>query len=175
MNLPHAEHAASPPRAWSTLDPRHVPYLRRVWGLRVGVEALVLGLVSAVAFRDGWLTPTFLTLLVALVATLVVLDAVCAVVLPPLHWRHASWRVDERGVEIRTGVWWRSQVAVPRTRIQHLDVVQGPVQRRFGLATLVLHTAGTEDASVALAGLAHETALALRDDLATWTKAHDGV
>jgi uncharacterized protein len=66
-------------------------------------------------------------------------------------------------------------VAVPRTRIQHLDVAQGPVQRRFGLGTLVLHTAGTFSASVALDGLAHETAMALRDDLAAWTKAQDGV
>jgi membrane protein YdbS with pleckstrin-like domain len=175
MSLPHPDPVEPSSTPWSTLDPRHVPYLRRVWGLRVGVEAVVLAVLSVVAFADEWLTPAFLTLVVAFLAALVVLDAVFAVVLPRLHWRHAAWRVDERCIEIRTGVWWRSRVAVPRTRIQHLDVVQGPVQRRFGLGTLVLHTAGSDDASVPLPGLAHETALELRDDLAAWTKAHDGV
>jgi membrane protein YdbS with pleckstrin-like domain len=152
-----------------------VPYLRRIWALRVGVEAILLGVLAPAAYADRWLTPTFLTVVVVLLGALVAFDGVLAVVLPPLRWRRASWRVDERGVEIRDGVWWRSRVAVPRSRVQHLDVVQGPVQRRFGLGTLVLHTAGTADASVPLAGLAHETALALRDDLAAWTEERDGV
>ena len=54
---------------------------------------------------------------------------------------------------------------MPRSRIQHTDVSQGPYQRRFGLATLVVYTAGTEHASIAIEGLRHETALAFRDAL----------
>jgi uncharacterized protein len=160
---------------WRALDPRHVAYLHTVRGIRVGVEALVLLVFAPVAFADGWLTPAFLAVLVGSLVALVLFDGALAVWLPPVQWRRASWRIDDLGIEIRTGVWWRSCVAVPRTRIQHLDVAQGPVQRRFGLGTLVLHTAGTFSASVALDGLAHETAMALRDDLAAWTKAQDGV
>jgi len=54
---------------------------------------------------------------------------------------------------------------VPRSRIQHTDVTQGPYERRFGLATLVVYTAGTEHASIPIEGLSHETALAFRDAL----------
>ena len=54
---------------------------------------------------------------------------------------------------------------MPRSRIQHTDVTQGPYERRFGLATLVVYTAGTENASITIEGLSHETALAVRDAL----------
>ena len=68
-------------------------------------------------------------------------------------------------MSIRRGVVWRSEISVPRSRVQHTDVSQGPLQRRFGLATLILHTAGTHHASVSLAGLPHAAALAIRDYL----------
>ncbi len=54
---------------------------------------------------------------------------------------------------------------MPRSRVQHTDVSQGPLERRFDLATLVLHTAGTQHAAVSLGGLSHKAALAIRDYL----------
>lgn len=160
---------------WKHLDPRQVRYLRLAWGLRVAVEAVAWALLTRVAHADGWLTPAFRALLASLLGGAVLLDGILAVLLPPLRWRYAAWRVDPQAVEILTGVWWRRGVTIPRTRLQHLDVVQGPLQRRFGLATLVLHTAGTADASVPLAGLAHQVALALRAELAAGPRPGDGV
>jgi membrane protein YdbS with pleckstrin-like domain len=85
--------------------------------------------------------------------------------LPAMRWKHASYRVDENGIQIRHGVWWRSVVDVPKSRVQHTDVSQGPVERNFGLGTLVIHTAGTQNASVPLGGLTREDASAIRDHL----------
>ncbi len=84
---------------------------------------------------------------------------------PPVEQRHKSWRLDETGLEIRRGVFWKNQISIPLARLQHADLVQGPLQRRYGLARLTIHTAGTENASVELAGLAMETATWLRDQL----------
>ena len=84
---------------------------------------------------------------------------------PPLEYRHASYRVDANGLEIRRGVYFRAVTNVPRSRVQHTDVAQGPLQRRFGLATLIVHTAGNESAVVELPGLTHDIALAIRDHL----------
>lgn len=91
--------------------------------------------------------------------------ALLAVKWPPIEYRHVRYRLDDVGLEIRKGVVWRSVITVPRSRVQHTDVNQGPIQRRFGLATLVVHTAGTESASVELGGLSRATALAIRDEL----------
>jgi membrane protein YdbS with pleckstrin-like domain len=84
---------------------------------------------------------------------------------PVLDYRHTSYRVDGLGIEIRRGVYWRVVIHVPRSRVQHTDVSQGPVERRYGLGTLVIYTAGTDHAKVDLAGLEHVVALRLRDHL----------
>lgn len=84
---------------------------------------------------------------------------------PELRHRHLRYRVDETGVRIRRGVWWRQVISIPTSRVQHTDVSQGPLQRNFGLATLTVFTAGTEGASISLEGLEHGVAKRLRDHL----------
>ncbi|HEY8551766.1 MAG TPA: PH domain-containing protein [Vicinamibacterales bacterium] len=91
--------------------------------------------------------------------------AVYAHVGPRWRYEHTTYRVDAHGIEIRQGRFWRRVTTVPRSRVQHTDVAQGPLERRLGLATLIVYTAGTEHSAIPLAGLAHETALALRHNL----------
>ena len=79
--------------------------------------------------------------------------------------RHASYRLDEQGIEIREGVIWRRVINVPRSRVQHIDVSQGPFERRYGIGTLAIYTAGVRHAMVALPGLDHARALRIRDFL----------
>lgn len=74
------------------------------------------------------------------------------------------WLTDE-GLYIQSGVLWRSKTLVPRNRIQHTDVAQGPLQRRFNLSKFIVYTAGTRDASVPIDGLLMETANGLRQEL----------
>jgi hypothetical protein len=131
----------------------------------VGVLAMVWALASLVLAFVGPPAAVYAAFVGGLGA-LVVLKAVLAQVWPAKAWRHASYRVTERGIEIRRGVWWREAVAVPRSRVQHTDVTQGPLERSLGLGTLVLYTAGTDHSRVALPGLAYGDALAIRDRLA---------
>ena len=84
---------------------------------------------------------------------------------PGWRYRHTRYRLDSQGLTIRRGVYWRSLTSVPKSRVQHTDVLQGPLQRRFELATLVVHTAGTQNASVSLDGVSYVDALPLRDAL----------
>src|SRR5690606_41037222 len=58
-----------------------------------------------------------------------------------------------------------SETLVPHSRVQHVDINHGPIDRRFGLAALKVHTAGTQLSAVSLDGLLRERAEALRDDL----------
>jgi uncharacterized protein len=84
---------------------------------------------------------------------------------PEIEYRHAYYKVDAQGIEIRKGVVWRTVTNVPRSRVQHTDVSQGPLERSHGLGTLVIYTAGTDHARVDLHGLDHGTALRIRDHL----------
>jgi membrane protein YdbS with pleckstrin-like domain len=84
---------------------------------------------------------------------------------PVVDHRHSAYRLDAQRLEIRRGVVWRRIIDVPRSRVQHTDVSQGPLERYFGLGTLVVFTAGTDHAKVELPGLSHATALQIRSHL----------
>lgn len=94
---------------------------------------------------------------------------------PPLSYRHTAYSVSAHGIRISRGVLWRSLLEVPRSRIQHTDVSQGPIERAFELATLVIYTAGTHHSAVQLGGLSHETALRIRDQLLEGAPEDDAV
>ncbi|HEY9462463.1 MAG TPA: PH domain-containing protein [Vicinamibacterales bacterium] len=84
---------------------------------------------------------------------------------PAISYRHTSYRVDEAGLEIMRGVFWRTTTNVPRSRIQHTDVSQGPLERRYSLGTLVVYTAGTQHSEVTLSGLEFTIAQRIRAHL----------
>jgi membrane protein YdbS with pleckstrin-like domain len=84
---------------------------------------------------------------------------------PPAYYRRLRFGIDASGIAIERGILWRSRITVPRVRIQHTDVSQGPLQRRFGVGTLKLYTAGSRYTKIELPGLAHAEALALRNAL----------
>jgi membrane protein YdbS with pleckstrin-like domain len=148
------------------LDPRVIPLQRIQGGIFIGVVAAVslVGLVITMLTADdlaGWAK----ILMGLLWLILVPLGAWHAHRWPARAYAHTSYRVDDQGIEIRKGVHWRVVINVPRSRVQHIDVSQGPVERRFGLGTLAIHTAGTDHAKVDLEGLEHGLALRIREHL----------
>ena len=58
----------------------------------------------------------------------------------PVGWRRHGVRVTERALVTRSGRIWRNVDVVPHERTQSLGLAQGPVQRRLGLASFVLHS-----------------------------------
>lgn len=83
--------------------------------------------------------------------------------------------LEPDGLLVARGVWWHSETLIPRARIQHTDVQQGPIARHFGMATLKVFTAGTHVSETEVEGLVHEDALALRDQLLGRGPDRDGV
>lgn len=58
----------------------------------------------------------------------------------PLGWRRHGVLVTQRALVIRRGRWWRQVDVVPHERTQSLGLQQGPLQRRLGLASFVVHS-----------------------------------
>jgi hypothetical protein len=134
------------------------------WIFEAVVAAFALaGLI--VQWLMGWFAAWFQVLLVVAAACLLFILHRAVARLVVRGYEATSYAVSGLGVEIRRGIWWRHVIDVPRSRVQHIDVAQGPLARRYGIAKLILHTAGTENASVELDGLAQETALGIRDFL----------
>ncbi len=60
--------------------------------------------------------------------------------LDPLSWQRHGFRVTRRALLARRGVFVRELDVVPHERTQSLGIEQGPLQRRLGLASFVLHS-----------------------------------
>ncbi len=160
---------------FQSLDPRQIrvdQIASLIFTAVVGVGALVGLVVFAIA---GGGVGTVWLIVVGAAAVVFTLLFVAAIFWPRLEYRYAKWRLDETGLQILRGVLWRHQISVPIARVQHADVSQGPLQRHFELGTLTIHTAGTQNASIALSGLAHVTAIELRDEVVHQRKAVDVV
>lgn len=158
-----AAHAFDPQARFEPL----APAARRAMRLTAVVGALALAVAIAVpsslllVFRGEMQAGTWLGLLAGLALVL----AAVAWLLAGARWRRTHWRLDPDGLTIRRGLVWRSETLVPRSRVQHVDLGHGPLDRHFGLAGLKIHTAGTRLAAVTLEGLEHARAEALRDAL----------
>ncbi len=147
------------------VDPRSVK-VARIIGVPL---TLLFAMVPLIAFTLGKVlrgmpTRIYLSLLGGLLV-LLALFLLVAYLWPAARHRRLRYLVDEGGLRIRRGVFWRMVIWIPITRVQHTDFSQGPVQRRFGLATLTVHTAGTAGASISLEGLEYEIAKRLCEHL----------
>jgi len=136
-------------------------------GGALGNAVLALALLVPI----GLLLETAVALPLAL-AVLVLLPALGAWA-GARRYAWTRWRLDGDGYALRRGRLWRRETFVPRSRVQHLDIRHGPIERRFGLSTLVIHTAGTRDNAVVTSGLDAGEAERLRDHLARWIEADD--
>ncbi len=79
------------------------------------------------------------------------------------RYRYTFWRLDTDGFAVRRGRLWLWETQVPASRVQHLDIKRGPLERMQRLASLVLHTAGTRLGGVHVSGLDERVAERLRE------------
>lgn len=62
---------------------------------------------------------------------------------PYLAYKYFRYEVRDFEVEIQHGVFVIKRVLVPMVKVQHVDTKQGPLQRKFGLATVTVSSAAT--------------------------------
>ncbi|MDQ1599771.1 MAG: uncharacterized protein QOD68_1245 [Actinomycetota bacterium] len=144
-----------PGEPWVRVSPK-LATLRRLLNIGAGAVLLV-GLTVLAAMASTWAAVAVAVLGVA-----------------ALGWGWVivgrsvrSWGYAERAEDllVTRGVLNRQLVVVPYGRMQFVDVTAGPLDRRFGLATVQLHTAAAaSDAQIP--GLVPAEAARLRDRLA---------
>ncbi|MBT1165741.1 PH domain-containing protein [Bifidobacterium simiarum] len=150
-------------RRWHSL-PESV---KRVWLLRAigrdlaGVAACAVVLV--VCRIVGWWTPWHLP--VAAVAVALILTDLAS---QPLRTRYAyrfnRYSLGDHDVMLHRGWLLRTTTTIPYNRVQHVETMQGPLLRRFGLTAVEIHTA-VDDHEIA--ALENETAEAIVEQISS--------
>jgi putative membrane protein len=116
-----------------------------------------VSIALSVAFRFGWLVLPLFPLAVAMAV---------------LHWKRHRYAVTERALVVVNGFMEQRLWVVPYERVQTIGVERGWLQRRLGLATLGIDTAGAGILRApTISDLDEETAEALSGRLLTLHKA----
>jgi len=149
------------------LDPR----AKTLWRITGALNTLPL--LAGAAF-GGWALVRLADrpLLVGVLPVLVVLALVVLSVgvMPGLRWRRWRYEIRTDEVDLQRGIFWVARTLVPLARIQHVDTKQGPLQRRFGLATVVFYTAAGPNQ---IPELSTPVAAGVRDRIAELTTEQD--
>jgi membrane protein YdbS with pleckstrin-like domain len=82
---------------------------------------------------------------------------------PARSYARLGYGLTDKLLQVVRGWVFHTDTIVPFVRVQHLDVLRGPLDKMFGTATLVVHTAGTHNSIVTLPGLEPERAAEIRD------------
>lgn len=148
------------PEPLTPLDPAYIKVMRIV----SGIMALAL-LIGASVMEFAQLLPPGL-----IIIPIVLLLAYWVWVVPQRRYDRWGYNVGTDRLRIERGYLFYSDTVVPYGRIQHIDVDQGPIERRYDLATLSAHTAGTHGSTITLPGLKHADAVALRERIREYIK-----
>ncbi len=158
-----APSATDPPEAGSLSGPL-APAALTLWRLHAAMGSVFLlvptGVLALFPLQD-WIGSSAL----GLWFLLAIVYAAIAWRLTGNFYRSAYLGLEPLLLRFRRGrIWWKETI-VPRSRMQFIDVTQGPLERRLGLSTLVVHTAGMMHARLDIQGLEEARAHALRDAL----------
>ncbi len=64
-------------------------------------------------------------------------------VVPTIRWRRWRYDVNEYELELQYGVFFIHRTLIPMVRVQHVDTSQGPLLKKYDLATVSIFTAAT--------------------------------
>lgn len=103
-------------------------FLLVVIGLGVGVYFLKLSYWITVGISIVWLVYTVLSIFVV----------------PILKHRVWRYEVHEHEIDLQFGLFIIKRVLVPMVRVQHVDTHQGPLLRKYKLASIEISTAATK-------------------------------
>ena len=148
-SLPGTDHVQ-----WKELDPAY----KRLRQLQSALALLLVSLPLAFITVAGNIPVA----LAAVVWSAWMIAFAILLTWPIVAFPKLGYVIRDKDILFRKGVVWRSVTAVPFNRIQHVETSNTPLDRRFGLATLKLFTAGGSSGDLKIDGLSAGVAEQLR-------------
>ncbi|OZI13188.1 hypothetical protein CEW92_02900 [Bacillaceae bacterium SAS-127] len=126
----------------------------------------ILGLLYGLYYYFDW--KEWIGWILIGLAILTVIVAIWGIIFAP-RLKRKYWRYDvnEEFIQLRYGVWNEVHALVPMTKVQSVELNQGPFLRKYGLYSISVGTMGTTHEIPAVPQAeAHE----LRDQIACYAK-----
>jgi len=133
--------------------------------VRIGLS-IFHGLSIAIATLFIWLLPSPAHIVPCVIAAILACSFLWLFFIwAPRSTKRMRYLLREQDINLQRGFLFWKMVSVSCNRIQHLEVRQGPIERRFGLAVLIIYTAGTQGSDLKIPGLTLTKAQQLKSQL----------
>jgi membrane protein YdbS with pleckstrin-like domain len=136
------------------------PAYRNALRARAAIFWVPVFLAALAADQMFLATTPFASFLPALIGAI---GLTAIIVAPERVYRRLGYAIDGRLLRMVRGWLFHIDTVVPFVRVQHIDVTRGPIDKLFGTASLVVHTAGTHNSIVVLPGLSPNRAAQIRE------------
>ncbi len=93
----------------------------------------------------------------------------------PKYYNSICLTLNKDEVVVERGVWWKIKHVAPYPRVMSVDVIQGPVSRRFGVGSVHVHTAGYTGPAGGSAGPGTRSAEAVIWGVVNFTEIRDTI
>ncbi|TYS84968.1 PH domain-containing protein [Rossellomorea aquimaris] len=119
------------------------PKALKVWKIYGVIETLIVATVAAGAITLTVMFEWPQWIIAAAVAVLILFTYLFVFFIPTIKWKRWRYEVREQEIELQRGIFIVKRTLVPMVRVQHVDTVQGPILKKYELATITISTAAT--------------------------------
>jgi len=145
-----------------SLTPLHQHYYQANFVIRLCVTALLLVIAAGVKFQPFFtIEPGLDKLLLVLLIAITSIGSL-SIIYGYFSDRAKGYAIRDLDITFASGVIFKKLVTQPLLRLQHIELKRGPVERKVGLATIQVFSAGGAMYTFELPGLTLEEATNLR-------------
>lgn len=76
------------------------------------------------------------------ISIMVIVLIVYSYFLPFLEYQEWKYGIFEDKIEVIHGIFFKSKTLIPISRVQNFEIKQGPIQKRYGVSSIEIITAG---------------------------------
>ena len=152
-------------QTFNSLDPN---YFKVVIVKRLIFILIILGVVAFGYFR---IEPSKISgLAFILIGCGVLILSAIILFSAKFYFRNKKYRLFDKNLTYQEGVLVHNETVVPVSRIQPVEIDEGPLERYFSLATLSVYTAGDSGKDLKISGLRIDLAQEIKDYITNYIK-----
>jgi uncharacterized protein len=117
------------------------PMALKVWKIYGVLESLIVAALAVGAIVLTFIFDWSHWVTAISVGVVILFTYLFVFLLPTIKWKRWRYEVREQEIELQRGILIVKRTLVPMVRVQHVDTVQGPILKRYGLSTITISTA----------------------------------
>ena len=117
------------------------PMALKVWKIYGVLESLIVAALAVGAIVLTFIFDWTHWVTAISVGVVILFTYLFVFLLPTIKWKRWRYEVREQEIELQRGILIVKRTLVPMVRVQHVDTVQGPILKRYGLSTITISTA----------------------------------